>query len=363
MSGRVRHMHFNFDEIKSTVISCITRTAFRSDGIIFGGAVRDFIISQSYAKKYQEYLREKDEKFKSKRFWDVKNHPESAARTLVPRDIDIYFEKRDKADIFIGELNESMTSRDIEVEVNNITTCPDDINRDYGRMLNVQTIRLVISFGKIPFIHMGYNITLDIDIVTPCYPVIMLPPFNNLDFLCNGFINTKHGIMYSTNTGTYIDKLSHVERAEEIAKIQKDMLSFKTTLCKYDKIRQHDVSTFGKNSNAWKRVKKLLSKTCFEWTIDNLPFKIAKAAESDCDTECCICIEKICANDTITYMLVDSADKTAKVKSSIMHKACMTEYFDKQCEEARHDHLVSHDEFTFICPMRYTIDFTKCEKA
>jgi hypothetical protein len=341
-------------------MSAITYKAFDHDGVIFGGAVRDTMIADAYTKKYYAYLSSKKERFQSKKFWDINYHPETAARTLVPRDLDICFEDRTKSDNFIMELDKLAREEQMDFFVTESSALnPTDTDCSYAQFLHVRKVTLTSRIGQIPLLGRGYSISIDIDIVSPRYKVMMQAPFNNLDFLCNGFIKTKHGIMYSQNTGTYIDKLSDIDRTAEILKIQQDMLLFKTHMCKFEKIKQYQLSRFGKNKNAFKRVHKLLSKETFEWTIENLPFKITKTVDRDCYGDCCICFDKLEVNDTITYMPVKTAE-SAEVRSSITHKKCILEYLVKQQEDAVRDNLQSKDEFSFICPMRHTIDFTSC---
>lgn len=339
----------------------VEHEVFEHDGIIFGGAVRDEIISQEYADRYRRYRRDNNMLFDKKKFWDVKHHPETAARTLTPQDLDVCFQERSQSKIFLDALRTMCEKEHIEMGIENAEddmSVPEDVHK-YGRFVHVSKVTLTVVVGRIPFIHTGYRISLQIDVVTHRYNKNLQPPFMNLDFLCNGFIKTKYGITYSKNTGTYIDKLSELERTKEILKIQEDMLLFKTNFCNFEKIKKRDISTLSKNIYAYKRISKLLAKKSFMWTICNLPFNVVKATAQDCATECCICCEPF-KEDSDRKFYVPVMKDGAEITSENVHLDCIMAYFKKQQDDALHEHLCASDTFVFKCPVRTQIDFTKC---
>lgn len=348
-------------DAKQQIMYMIERDALDNDGIIFGGAVRDTIISQEYAKRYRQYLRENKMRFNSKKFWDVSVHPETAARTLVPDDLDIYFDQVENVGKFLRSLQEKCNEEHIELRVEKTNDDPSTITR-YGRFIDVQKVSLTMYIGKVPFISHGYELTINVDVVTPYYRVLIQPPFNNLDFLCNGFIKTKYGITYSKDTGTYIDALSDMERTVEILKIQQDMIQFKTNFCRYEKIRHRDIGTFSKNSYACKRIHKLLSKTEFPWTICNLPFEIVQTTESNLGQTCSICLSDLEEEESMA--ITSTLKEDVKIRTSVNHVHCLMSYLIKQnCEGEQVEMLSEKDPFVFKCPMRTTIDFTRCTCA
>lgn len=360
-SGVVVNMLFDFDQIKRTTMYMVESKALDHDGIIFGGAVRDEIISEEYAKRYRKYLRDNKERFDKKKFWDVKYHPETAARTLVPQDLDICFQQKSQSDTFLNALRLQCEEEYIQMDVENAAddASPPEHVHKYGRMVYVSKVKLTIVVGKIPFLHTGYKVAVQLDVVTPCYNSHIQPPFMNLDFLCNGFIKTRYGITYSKNTGTYIDNLSELERTKEILKIQEDMIMFKTNFCNFEKIKKRDVSTLNKNIYAYKRISKLLCKKTFTWTICNLPFNVVKATAQDCTTECCICCEPF-KEDSDRVFYVPVTKDGVEITSENVHLDCIMTYFKKQHEDALDEHLCASDVFVFKCPIRTQIDFTKC---
>ena len=352
------HMDFNIGEIKTSAHQRIISLSEDNDGILFGGAVRDMIISQHYSTMYYKHLKTNNQRFKSKKFWDITNHPETAARTLVPDDLDIYFDSDIKAEKFLIALENLCNIENILMDIQNVQqTDISEIAHKYGSFLNIQNIKLTITAGKIPFFLGGFNIEIELDIVTPQYKIMMLPPFNKLDFLCNGFIKTKYGISYSSDTNTYIDKLSEIDKTIEIAKIQKDMIEFKTNFCGFEKIKPKDIESCGKNKYAFRRILKLLKKERFPWTITNLPFEMRKIEEKDVNNKTCsICLSEfeLDENAIITYPC-----SKKDTPGNTIHKNCMIGYLKKQDEENQ-KFIDDSEKFTFKCPYRYKIDFTKC---
>ena len=116
MTSEHIHLDIYFPEIKSNAHSMITNIAIDNDGVLFGGAVRDLIISHHYSALYNNYLRTKKERYNRKKFWDTNEHPETAARTLVADDLDIYFEDTTKSSKFIDDLYSICHKEGFEIE-------------------------------------------------------------------------------------------------------------------------------------------------------------------------------------------------------------------------------------------------------
>jgi hypothetical protein len=362
MADSVHHVDINTTKVKQITFNMIERRAFKNDGIIFGGAVRDGIISEHYSKKYRNYAQGDKHLLHNKQFWDTSVHPESAARTLVPDDMDIYFSCKQDSEFFIESLHSMCEEEHVRISTK---TSKDDISNrlsKYSRMLDVQQLTLTMKAGNIPFVFSGYNIEINIDVVTPTYPIMMQPPFRNLDFLCNGFLRTKHGVFYSENTGTYIDKLTEIEKTAEVLKIQQDMIQFKTNICKFENIKQKDISTFHRNKCAFKRIHKLLKKETFEWTICNLPFELRKATEEHLESVCFVCQSQFVEQDILA--IVSTTKNGEKIPCSTTHKNCLMRYLEHQYEDACNitsiNYVHEDDKFIYKCPIRTPIDFTTC---
>lgn len=356
----MQNMYFILPEIKKILMRRIEREGLDSEGIIFGGAVRDHIISEAYTKRYMDvHHANKAKRYDSKKFWNVEHHPETAARTLLPDDLDIYFSKREQSEVFIESLRTMCTEQHMELEIEDSEEDPSRMSAEYGRVLNVRKASVTTSVGKIPFMHSGYEITVHIDIVTPRYAIMIQPPFCHLDFLCNAFIKTKQGIMYSNHSGTYIDTLPEIEKQVEVMKIYQDMIQFKTHFCRFEKINPRDVGLFGRNCYSLKRIQKLLAKELFPWTISNLPLQVAKATPDTLQNDCCICCQTLMLDERIIFML--KVKEGHEIKSALSHKDCFMEYLVSQKNQATNDHVEPRDTFKFMCPFRSEIDFTACD--
>jgi hypothetical protein len=358
MSNTICHVEINCEHIKNYAFCKIETKAFKYDGVLFGGAVRDLIISEHYGKQFRTHVKSNRDLMRDKNFWNASIHPESAARTLVPDDMDIYFSCKQDSELFIESMHYMCEEENVGIMIENLQ---DEISNDpakYGRMLDVQKVTITLVTGRIPFIFRGHQIVIQVDVVTPKYPIMMQPPFNNLDFLCNGFLKTKHGIVYSNDTGTYIDRLTELEKTAEVLKIQRDMIQFKTNLCRFERIQQVDISTSHKNKYAFKRINKLLKKERFPWTICNLPFELTSATKEHLGTECCICQSQFEEHDIVA--IVSTTKETTKITCSTTHKHCLMKYLEYQYEEESTQLVSSDAKFIYKCPIRSPIDFTKC---
>ena len=275
MANTVRRQTYNFAQIKRDVQNVVKARAINQNGIIFGGAVRDEIIADHYNRIYKQLHGTIDAK-NQKNYWDASFHPETAARILNAEDIDVFFSKSEESSEFIKNIKQMCKDEDIKVVMNNNNNDDPSTNpRRYGQSLCVKKLTLTINVGKIPFSTRGYDIEFDVDVVTPRIGFSSVqPPFRNVDFLCNTFIKTKQGITLSSQTGTYLDNLSFIDRTRESLKIMEDMVQFKTYFCKFEKLRTAEPGTCKFNKDSFKRINKLLKKEHFEWTICNLPFEI-----------------------------------------------------------------------------------------
>jgi hypothetical protein len=237
---------------------------------------------------------------------------------------------------------------------------PSKNPRRYGRFLDVKKVTLTINVGRIPKLFHGFDVIINIDVVTPQCRTILKPPFRNVDFLCNSFIRTDLGIILSPHTGTYLDNLSYVDRSIESAKIVQDMVNFKTYFCTFEKYRSSEPGTYKLNKHAFKRIHKLLRKEPFQWTICNLPFDIRTPIPEELSEDCCICTSQFTTRDCV---IVASTEKDGKkIKCSCTHKQCFMDYMIHQNQDAESDGMHDNDEFAFKCPMRAIIDFTKCSR-
>lgn len=232
-------------------IECV---AFKYDGIIYGGYVRDEMISAYYTQNY--YLSGNV----ARDFTNPKIHKSSIKRIIKPNDIDIYFKSHEIAESFIEDLH---SHGDILTIKNNDFT----YTGIYSLIKHKQIV--LISNKSELIIDVSYpHENTEIE----CRDIE--PPFNNLDMLCNGFIKDVNGIRYSSTTGTYIDDLDEIARKREIARITLDIYEMKTELV--DGLKIEEPYIVG-------RVMKMLNRR-FSWHITNAPFGYTK---KDILCKCC----------------------------------------------------------------------------
>lgn len=232
----------------------IERIAFKYDGIIYGGYVRDEMISTYYTQiYYQSGNVERD-------INNPKIHKSSIKRIIQPNDIDIYFKSQEIADSFIEDLHshgDILTTRNNDFTYTGI----------YSLIKHKQLILISNKSSLIVDVSYPHQNT-----EVECRDIE--PPFNNLDMLCNGFIKDANGIRYSSTTGTYIDDLNIFDRKREIARITLDIYEMKTELV--DGLKIEEPYIVG-------RVMKMLNRQ-FSWRITNAPFGYTK---KDIVCKCC----------------------------------------------------------------------------
>lgn len=351
------------ERMKRIIYDMLKLYAFKHNGIIFGGMVRDEIISDYYKKEYYKNLSD-DEKVDIKKFWNPAYRPETASRTLNPEDMDISFSNETDSINFLGAV---LTKMKNEMGSCMKYTIQELVQSDTQYcMLPLKSVIKVsfdIKLGYIPFIFEGHKIEIGIDIVLPRNKN-MLPPFKTLDMLCNSFIMTKHGKMISPHTGTYLDKLSDFERMKASSKIMEDMIHFETNFCLGSGLDNFSTGSFRYNKYAYKRINKLLSKRP-NWNIKDLPFEISSIKKGDQKHECCICYTRINRfARKITFYNKKVDDVTGKEKnicSSILHEKCLMNYIEHQIQD--YECGSSDDnEFVFKCPFRNPINFLQTSK-
>lgn len=351
-------INFSPDRIKSILYNKIKDLVFANNGIIFGGFVRDEIISSHYKSAYNSI-----NSYDSYDFWNKMNQAETAARTYVANDIDICMYSADDISKF---LNDVETMFDNEVGPSNVSSSNLIIvgGNEYATMA-ISTLRKVnytITVGKIPYVSTGVDLSFDIDIVLP-KDINRQPPFKKLDFLSNIFIMTKHGIVISRETGTIIDNMSVVDKQKISCSIMKDIVEFKTQFC-MNSPYTHDyiAGDFAYNAAVYKRLHKMMFRS-FKWNISNLPFEICdyKGLYNDV---CSICRSNFKnKNNRVIKMFNNNSSNTKQVCTNVAHDKCIFKYFETQLESTKNDYAFkAANEFAFKCPIRDVLNFKGCAK-
>jgi hypothetical protein len=337
-----------FAKVKKSAFASIEKIVFRNKGIIYGGAVRDSIISEEYTKRYLA----QNESMEN--FWDKHHSPETLQRLLQPDDMDVCMNTEDQATKFINDIKSVNEFRNTIV-VDNIS------NRYYSpKILSVKTVTIRLAIAPIPFISEGKTQLISIDVVVPKPNIFLEPPFNNLDMLCNAFIKVKEGrmapeIRLSKNTGTIIDYYSVYQRTQVTAGICKDMIDFKTYLAFSSNQQIGQTSDF--NLVCMRRISKMAKKE-FKWTFLNMPFAVSKVGDDVENTNCCICCNQIEKGENICH--TSCMVKGREITSPDMHYECLMSYLEHQRVNTNKNEIPWGDSFTFKCPIRNTVDFRKC---
>lgn len=333
-------------QVKRAAYENMQSIAFQHSGVIYGGYVRDTIISQHYSSLYEEQTSDKKN---INKFWNKDHHPETRDRCLLPADMDVMFASLQDADEFIDAVKDTR-------EYNRVSVNTKQGPSYYSPLIHsVRKVSIQILVGEIPFISYGKVVQIYVDVVVPKSNITLQAPFGNLDMLCNGFIMTKDaGIIYSRNTGTVIDHYSDAKRAIIVAGIIKDMLQFKT----YLSFTTRNKSIYAANLTnkiALQRIRKMERKQHKKWTFINLPFKSEVYKHTHLE-DCVICSTEFEKDDIVDYTVSKKEDGTT-VACAKSHHICFMLSLGYQLS----DNLYESQGWAFKCPFRNIIDFNLCQ--
>jgi len=360
MSSFVK-VDFNPDNIKSILYSRVVNKVFDYDGIVFGGYVRDKIISNHYT---HEYNKAHSNVWENKKFWNKQYHQETIGRMLNPSDLDICVSDNLSAKSLIDDIKK-MIYDDFDrgnVELSSEYTTQSDNKYFRLAVANITKVSFDITVGKIPYISSGHIIKINFDIVVR-HNYRIQPPFGNLDMLCNMFILTRNGISVSGNTGTKIDNMSIIDKKKVELRVMKDMIEYKTEFClnikKFDNIGNY-------NNAVCDRLDKMSAKVP-SWTIGNLPINIegtvAKSCEKNKDAVCCICMSGFKKSNGNISVPISCSEKKSIINGAKMHNECFFKYLKNQLVEEiinnRYNLDNSGADFSFKCPMRNQFSFVE----
>lgn len=360
---------------KKMIMATVESIAFDNNGILFGGAVRDEIISQHYTREYHGYAMAIDEalphikplshSIRSEEFWDITVHPESAARTLVPEDLDIYFKNLMDAEKFFSSVRERYGSKFIVPE----NSCTDTELFYSGSfapsMIQVKKCVLQMKLGEMASFT-GYNLDIRIDVVFPknTSELYMEPPFGCVDLLCNAFIKERNNSpRISKDAGEWYKSLSVFKKAIVTAKIIKNMLEFKTDIVKnrsYSNEPLNDIC----------RYIKMMSKPRFPWTINNLPYDVVDSSSLTTEDTilCCICQCNL-VEENISSKIAKIRAKNSEgqnIPGAKMHNECFLKFLTHQMggldRATRRNNLRNYTSDDVRCPFKSHVNFDNCDR-
>jgi hypothetical protein len=175
--------------------------AIAQGGTVFGGYVRDFLRHEHAAKKFYETHKNNTD------YANPEVSPETRDRLLIPSDIDVHFKNKMDYRKFRTELRGNFYHTDV-VRVENIYTndthvhhlklrvgiCLEmghivrslkGIRSGIAREVLLPELARCIESMSMP----TFSVDIDILVSEKCNP-----PFNNLDFQCNGLVMNENGI-------------------------------------------------------------------------------------------------------------------------------------------------------------------------
>lgn len=243
-------IRFNKKELQNKFFDDIFNIILSAHGIIFGGAVRDYIY-----------------KHKTK-------------QQIITTDIDVFFHEKDVHNFLftINSLNYHVEK--IKVNKNEIYVGNNFFVENY------KITKQIINLDNYKF-----NCEVLIDIVTSKQD-IYYPTFSRLDFSVNSLCLSQQFLMLSTNTGTYYDCLEYIEKQEKLCEIIQ-MIKVKETL-----VNTTWVKTIKDAQIIIARMTKMILKG---YNILNGPFKKIDFCNITEDN-CVICREDFTKDDSI-YIL------------------------------------------------------------
>jgi hypothetical protein len=342
----VRHIDDKLiKEVQFEAYKAIEESVYSCSGTLFGGYVRDCIVSEYYTKIF-----ERTHGKESKKFYDINYDKDTAPRIIVSKDMDIAFNTKGKADLFIQEVKGIP-------EFNRVVVMNGNKGKYYysSKIHCMRTILIVMNVGAIPFVKPGIQVEIRLDVVVKKREFKVEAPFGNIDMLCNAFIKTPDGIRMSNNTGTKIDNLGHCERLFLATHIINDIRQFKTYLC--FGMLDNDMSRRTINEMAMRRILKMQDRP-FRFNYLNLPFG-TKLYEDDKDNKCEVtfCEKQYTENTTIAFTVYPNGKK-----ASYCFK-CMMNTLKAQYETLNSPESSANSDFTYTCPARNIIDFSTCGDA
>ena len=374
-----RNVSINTHAQRKAIFRDIKTACFTNKGLVFGGMPRDEIIQEHYSELFREYAAENGISIHvedyHKKFWDTTFHPETAARTLVPNDADVFFRSSENANSFIERMKLIFPGQEFHVSAE-----PDNLRSVFyaGSLRSniiVKKCTVMYRAGKTRTFG-GVMITVPVDIVYPRGESVIFndePPFGSCDMMCNIFVEDSlkcRRISKNVTNEIWFTSLSTYKKSLLTTKVIQNMLNFQTDIIKepqkiYNNL--HDVE----------RYVKMMSRPNFPWTIKNLPYTLVKsvtiekedAQESDAEiTEsiCCICQENLNCHDNIdtSIAIINALSSSGQeISGSKIHHACLLKSFTHQLSS---DHRITQHrrentlQNCVKCPYKSPIDFGVC---
>jgi len=325
---------------KRAAYNSIKLMGININGIIFGGMVRDEIIATHYKSLFDEHC--KSDKKIYKKFWNMNYHVETAKRTLIPNDMDIYFQNNESAETFLTSLGTYASAFNGNIIVRN------SILYDLSENLVHKKIAVNLYIGR-TISYAGIHMRLKIDvIINNSANNIIEPPFNNGDFTCNLFIMRKsiennYEIRLSNNTGTILDTMSFVKKINLQAKIMNDLIDNKTEF----------IRTCFREDAEYINGMRILKMLDSNMKITNLLFR--EIDETSSTENCDICQMSLQTQETRPGTFIELL--TNKHAINVMHKPCFLKYLENEVYKKNRNDITN--EIECRCTRRNLFNFKK----
>ena len=313
----------------------------RMNGIIFGGMVRDEIVATHYKSLFDEHCESNKKLYK--KFWDRNYHKETIKRTLVPNDIDIYFQNSENAETFITEVGNYAKSFNGSIRV--LT----GILYEFGENLVHKKINVYLFIGRTA-VYKGTVLKLNIDVIINNGMEIIEPPFNSGDFTCNLFVMSKkddinYEIRLSKTTGTKLDNMSFVRKLNLQMKIMNDLIAGNTEF----------IRTSVNIDTEYINGKRILKMLYTDMKILNLQFREVETttADENCDI-CQMSFETEDSKGPFIELL------TNKHSINTMHKPCFLRYLTTEVNKKNRN--TSTNAIECRCTRRNLFNFNESHK-
>lgn len=361
----------NYRREMRSLINQIKHIGLNSDGILFGGIVRDDIIGTHYRNLFIE------KKMNFDKYWDNSYDIETKYRTILPNDIDIFFRNENTSNIFIKKLKDfigGFYNSFVNIKYENTFNNNNNYTNNYAFLLHKKiTIHLVIGNT---LTNQGKALNLNIDLIEIDYNNQNMnnaayidyikhiePPFYNIDFLSNIFITEKVNSSIITRisncTGTEIDSMIFTKKTNITTKIINDIINFKTQFV-------NNLDYFNSEYINCYRILKMIERQ-YSWNITNIPFTFINITDliEDVDDKCCICLDDIIINNTTKEEFKQEHLQIVKltinkIKPNYFHTNCFISYLKKEQKSRYIDEKTRKIECR--CPFRNLFNFKDCHK-
>jgi len=223
--GKNARLACNDNKILWIFYKKISTDVLNFDGIIFGGYVRDKIAKEKHSKDYYSYCMSRsmskseiDNEYNNADF----NETSYIGRTLIPSDIDVFFEKYEEYENFCEfifpkyhNVTKIRTSDPrtyiptLKIPDNSIIYHKIELYMVNFKIINdfIKLLKIIKNNFVFPIIidfiiyicsyiicNFRYKISLDIFVKAPNYQLNIQPPFGDPDFTSNSLTLSKHGL-------------------------------------------------------------------------------------------------------------------------------------------------------------------------